>query len=202
MYPYIKRFFDFTAALIGLILVSPILLVVIILLYFVNSGKPFYFQERPGKNGKIFTIMKLKSMNDDKDENGELLPDLERITKIGNFVRNTSLDEIPQLLNVLKGEMSFIGPRPLLVKYLPLYNEYQRRRHDVRPGITGLAQVNGRNTISWDKRFAYDINYVENLSFSNDLKIFWLTLLKVLRRDDITTDTSSTLSMEHFNGSN
>lgn len=202
MYPYIKRFFDFTAALIGLILVSPILLVVIILLYFVNSGKPFYFQERPGKNGKIFTIMKLKSMNDNKDENGEFLPDLERITKIGNFVRNTSLDEIPQLLNVLKGEMSFIGPRPLLVKYLPLYNEFQRRRHDVRPGITGLAQVNGRNTISWDKRFAYDINYVENLSFSNDLKIFWLTLLKVLRRDDITTDTSSTLSMEHFNGSN
>lgn len=202
MYPVIKRLFDFTAALFGLILISPILILVIILLYIVNKGKPFYFQERPGKNGKIFTIMKLKSMNDKKDKNGELLPDLQRITKVGNFVRNSSLDEIPQLINVLKGDMSFVGPRPLLVKYLPLYNDFQRKRHNVRPGITGLAQVNGRNTISWDKRFMYDINYVENLSFINDLKILWLTLLKVLRRDNITTETSSTLSMEHFNGNN
>lgn len=200
MYLYFKRFFDIAISLFCLILASPILIVVTILLYFANNGKPFYFQERPGKNGKIFTIMKFKSMNDKTDENGELLPDVQRITKIGGFVRNSSIDEIPQLLNVLKGDMSIVGPRPLLKSYLPLYNERQRRRHDVRPGITGWAQVNGRNTISWKKRFDYDIWYVENVSFLTDLKILWLTVLKVVKREDITTDSTSEITMEHFKG--
>lgn len=200
MYLYFKRFFDIAISLFCLILASPILIVVTILLYFANNGKPFYFQERPGKNGKIFTIMKFKSMNDKTDENGELLPDVQRITKIGGFVRNSSIDEIPQLLNVLKGDMSIVGPRPLLKSYLPLYNERQRRRHDVRPGITGWAQVNGRNTISWKQRFDYDIWYVENVSFLTDLKILWLTVLKVVKREDITTDSTSEITMEHFKG--
>ena len=200
MYLYFKRFFDIAISLFCLILASPILIIVTILLYFANNGKPFYFQERPGKNGKIFTIMKFKSMNDKTDEKGELLPDIQRITKIGGFVRNSSIDEIPQLVNVLKGDMSVVGPRPLLKSYLPLYNERQRRRHDVRPGITGWAQVNGRNTISWKKRFEYDIWYVENVSFLTDLKILWLTVLKVVKREDITTDSTSEITMEHFKG--
>jgi lipopolysaccharide/colanic/teichoic acid biosynthesis glycosyltransferase len=155
-------------------------------------------QKRPGKNEKTFEIIKFKSMNDKKDTNGQLLPDADRITKFGQFVRKTSLDEIPQLLNVLKGDMSLIGPRPLLVSYLPLYSEEQRKRHLVRPGITGWAQVNGRNAISWQKKFEYDVWYVDNRSFMIDLKIFWLTFLKVVKRDDISSETSAT--MEIFTG--
>lgn len=155
-------------------------------------------QKRPGKNEKIFEIIKFKSMNDKKDTYGQFLPDVDRITKFGQFIRKTSLDEIPQLLNVLKGDMSLIGPRPLLVSYLPLYNEEQRKRHLVRPGITGWAQVNGRNAISWQKKFEYDVWYVNNRSFMTDLKIFWLTFLKVIKRDDISSETSAT--MEIFTG--
>jgi len=193
MYVYLKRFFDFFAALIGLVLASPILLVVTILLYFANGGKPFYFQDRPGKKGKIFTIVKFKSMNDKKDANGNLLPDGQRITKVGAFVRKTSLDEIPQLFNVLKGDMSLVGPRPLLTSYLDLYNDFQNRRHEVRPGVTGWAQVNGRNAISWEQRFEYDIYYVENRSFLLDLKILFKTVKKVLISEGISADDNATM---------
>lgn len=193
MYVYLKRFFDFFAALIGLTLILPILLVVSILLYFANDGKPFYFQARPGKKSKIFTIVKFKSMNDKKDSNGNLLPDGQRITKIGAFVRKTSLDEIPQLFNVLKGDMSLVGPRPLLTSYLDLYNEFQNRRHEVKPGVTGWAQVNGRNAISWDQRFEYDVYYVENRSFLLDLKILFKTVKKVIISEGISADDNATM---------
>lgn len=193
MYYYLKRFFDFFSALIGLILVFPILLVVTVLLYFANNGKPFYFQQRPGKNGKIFTIVKFKSMNDKKDSEGNLLPDGQRITKIGAFVRKSSLDEIPQLINVLKGDMSLVGPRPLLTSYLDLYNDFQNRRHEVRPGVTGWAQVNGRNAISWDQRFEYDIYYVENQSFLLDFKILVKTVKKVIVSEGISADDNATM---------
>ncbi len=181
-----------------LILVSPIFIVVYVLLVLANKGDAFFVQQRPGKNEKIFKIMKFKSMNDKKDINGNLLPDAERITKVGQFVRKTSLDEIPQLINVLKGDMSMIGPRPLLVSYLPLYNEKQKQRHHVRPGITGWAQVNGRNAIAWEKKFELDVWYVKNYSFLVDIKILWLTFLKVIKRDGISSDTSAT--MEFFTG--
>lgn len=197
---YLKRFFDFFVALIALILVSPILVTVIICLFFANDGKPFFFQKRPGKDGKIFGIVKFKTMNDKKDNEGNLLPDGERMTKIGSFVRKTSLDEIPQLVNVLKGDMSLIGPRPLLVQYLPLYSEKQGRRHEVRPGITGWAQVNGRNAISWRQKFEYDVWYVDNLSFVLDLKILFLTIKKVFIREGISQEGQAT--MEAFNGNN
>src|SRR5690606_28127630 len=154
---YLKRFLDFVAAFCGLVLLSPIFIIVMIGLYVANQGKPFFFQARPGKDERIFKIIKFKTMNDKKDANGNLLPDAERITPVGAFVRKTSLDEIPQLINVLKGDMSLVGPRPLLVQYLPLYNEKQKRRHEVRPGITGWAQVNGRNAISWQQKFDYDV---------------------------------------------
>ena len=194
MYKYFfKRLFDFIAALIGLILVSPIFLTVTAILYFSNNGKPFFFQRRPGKNEKIFTIMKFKTMNDKKDENGELLPDHMRITKVGDFVRKTSLDEIPQLLNVLKGEMALIGPRPLIIPYLPLYNEEQKKRHNIRPGITGWAQINGRNAISWPKKFAYDVHYVENVSFLFDLKILFLTVKKIVVREGVNNEENVTM---------
>jgi lipopolysaccharide/colanic/teichoic acid biosynthesis glycosyltransferase len=157
-----------------------------------NEGKPFFFQKRPGKHGKIFKVIKFKTMNDKKGANGELLPDVDRLTKLGIFVRKTSLDEIPQLLNVLKGDMSLIGPRPLLPEYLPLYNETQKKRHDVKPGITGWAQVNGRNAISWKKKFEYDIWYVENLSFILDIKIIFKTIIKVVRSEDINTENQAT----------
>ena len=183
-----KKVFDFLAALLGLILLSPIFFMVTIGLYFANQGKPFFFQSRPGKNGVIFKIIKFKTMNDKKDKAGNLLSDGERLTKIGTFVRKTSLDEIPQLLNVLKGDMSLIGPRPLLPEYLPLYNEVQKRRHEVRPGITGWAQVNGRNAISWDQKFEYDVWYVEHISFALDIKIFFLTLKKVFIREGINME--------------
>lgn len=189
---------DFVAALIGLLLLSPIFLIVTIGLYFANEGKPFFFQLRPGKNGKIFKIIKFKTMNDKKNENGGLLSDYERLTKIGIFVRKTSLDELPQLLNVISGDMSLIGPRPLLVQYLPLYSVLQSRRHELRPGITGWAQVNGRNAISWDKKFELDVWYVDQVSFLLDLRIILKTIQKVVKSEGINAVDTATI--EPFNG--
>ena len=197
---FLKRIFDFLAALIGLLLLSPIFIFVVIGLFFVNQGKPFFFQARPGKGERIFKIVKFKTMNDKKDVNGNLLTDAERLTPIGAFVRKTSLDEIPQLINVLKGDMSLIGPRPLLPQYLALYNVEQKRRHNVRPGITGWAQVNGRNAISWTKKFELDVYYVNHLSFSLDVKIFFLTIKKVFVREGISQEGQATV--EAFNGNN
>ena len=176
----------------------PVFIVITAWLYFTNNGKPFFFQRRPGKGERIFTIIKFKTMNDKRDAAGELLPDAKRLTAVGRFVRKTSLDEIPQLLNVLKGDMSFVGPRPLLPEYLPLYNETQRRRHDVKPGITGWAQVNGRNAISWIQKFEYDVWYVENQSFLLDLKILFLTIKKVLVSEGIVSEGQATI--EAFKG--
>lgn len=197
---YFKRLFDFLVAFFGLLMLSPVFLVVMIGLFFANQGKPFFFQARPGLNENIFKIIKFKTMNDKKDAQGNLLPDADRLTPIGAFVRKTSLDEIPQLINVLKGDMSLIGPRPLLPQYLPLYNAEQKRRHEVRPGITGWAQVNGRNAISWSKKFELDVWYVENLSFSTDLKVFFMTFKKVFKREGINQDGQATA--EPFNGNN
>ena len=192
---YLKHLFDFTAALVGLLLLSPIFLVVTIGLSFANQGKPFFLQTRPGKNGTTFTIIKFKTMNDKKDAAGNLLSDAERLTKIGALVRKTSLDEIPQLINVLKGDMSLIGPRPLLIEYLPLYSEVQRRRHEVRPGITGWAQINGRNAIRWQQKFEYDVWYVNNMSFLLDIKILFLTVKKVFVREGISQDGQVTIEV-------
>lgn len=189
---------DWILASVGFLLLSPIFIFVTIGLFFANGGRPFFFQLRPGRNGKIFKIIKFKTMNDKVDENGNLLPDVDRLTKIGNFVRKTSLDEIPQLLNVIKGDMSLIGPRPLLPQYLELYNDFQMRRHEVKPGITGWAQVNGRNAISWQKKFEYDVWYVDNISFALDVKIFFLTLKKVFVREGISQQGEAT--MEIFKG--
>lgn len=186
------------AALIGLLLLSPVLIIVVIILLFANNGKPFFFQTRPGKNEKLFKIIKLKSMNDKKDEHGELLPYEDRITKIGAFVRKYSLDEIPQLFNVLKGDMSVIGPRPLLVQYLPLYKDWQKRRHDVKPGITGWAQVNGRNAITWKQKFEYDVWYVDNISLLLDIKIVIKTIKKVLLKEGVNSQVN--LNMPVFTG--
>ncbi|RLZ10542.1 sugar transferase [Faecalibacter macacae] len=197
---FIKRIFDFSIALIGLICLSPIFIVVTIGLYFANEGKPFFFQERPGLRDKIFNIIKFKTMNDKKDADGKLLPDADRLTPIGSFVRKTSLDEIPQLINVLKGDMSVIGPRPLRTYYLPLYSEVQKTRHHVRPGITGWAQVNGRNAISWTKKFELDVYYVNNISFALDFKIFFMTIKKVFIREGISKEGHVTT--EAFNGKN
>lgn len=196
---FLKRAADIFIAFLILLVASPIFFLTYIVLSLSNNGQAFFFQERPGKDEKIFTIVKFKSMNDKKDSNGELLPDAERLTKFGKFVRKTSLDELPQLWNVLRGDMSLIGPRPLLVTYLPLYNEEQRKRHQVRPGITGWAQVNGRNAISWEKKFEYDVWYVEHFSLALDIKIFFMTVLKVLRGSDISSSTHAT--MEEFEGS-
>ena len=182
-----KQLFDIVLALIALILLFPVFIFIIFLLSIENKGKPFFIQSRPGRNGKIFKIVKFKTMNDKMDSNGNLLPDIDRLTKIGNFVRKTSLDEIPQLFNVIKGDMSLIGPRPLLANYLHLYNDFQKRRHEVKPGITGWAQVNGRNAISWDKKFELDIWYVDNVSLFLDLKIIFLTIKKVLSSKDVYT---------------
>ena len=196
----LKYCFDFLISLIGFLFLSPIFLIIIVLLTFANKGEPFFFQNRPGKKGKIFKVIKFKTMNDSKDKEGNLLPDEKRLTKIGLFVRKISIDEIPQLLNVIKGDMSLVGPRPLLVEYLELYNDDQKRRHDVKPGISGWAQVNGRNAISWEKKFNYDVWYVDNISFLLDMKILFLTIKKVFKKEGISSSTSVT--MERFTGSN
>jgi len=202
MYKYFfKRFLDFCIALVALICISPILLVVAIWLHFANKGAgAFFTQERPGWHGKIFKVIKFKTMTDERDANGELLPDAQRLTKVGRFVRSTSIDELPQLINVLKGDMALIGPRPLLVQYLPLYSPEQARRHEVRPGISGWAQCHGRNAISWTEKFKLDVWYVDHLSLWTDLKVIIITIKNVLMRKDINSATSAT--MEIFNGNN
>ena len=194
----IKPFFDYLASFFGLLLLSPVFIIVTLFLFFANHGKPFFTQNRPGKNGRIFKIVKFKTMNDKKDFNGQLLSDAKRLTAVGSFVRKTSLDEIPQLINVLKCDMSLVGPRPLLTNYLHLYSDFQNRRHDVKPGITGWAQVNGRNAISWEKKFEYDVWYVEHISFILDLKILFRTMLKVIKSDGINAANAATI--EPFNG--
>lgn len=193
-----KRILDLFISVIGFLLLSPVFAVVTVLLFISNHGKPFFFQSRPGKNEKIFKIIKFKTMTDQKDAGGLLLPDEKRLTRVGSFVRKTSLDEIPQLLNVIKGDMSLVGPRPLLIQYLPLYNQHQKRRHEVRPGITGWAQVNGRNTLSWNKKFDYDVWYVDHLSFLLDLKIILMTIIRVFKSDGISAEGQAT--MEVFKG--
>ncbi|NGZ90290.1 sugar transferase [Psychroflexus maritimus] len=196
--PIIKPFLDFLAALIGLLLLSPIFISVTLLLFIANQGKPFFFQKRPGNNERIFSIIKFKTMNDKKDTKGNLLSDAERLTAVGKFVRKTSLDEIPQLINVLKGDMSLVGPRPLLPEYLPLYNPEQKKRHQVKPGITGWAQVYGRNAISWEDKFRLDVEYVKNQSFLLDLKILFLTVKKVFVSEGINQAGQATA--EKFKG--
>jgi lipopolysaccharide/colanic/teichoic acid biosynthesis glycosyltransferase len=180
---FIKYVLDFIVALVGLILISPFFLTITVLLFIVNNGNAFFFQKRPGKDAHLFDLIKFKTMNDNCDKNGKLLPDAQRLTRVGKFIRNRSIDEIPQLFNVLTGNMSLVGPRPLLVKYLPLYNKRQARRHEVRPGITGWAQVNGRNAISWPEKFECDIYYVENVSFALDVKILFLTIKKTFIKE-------------------
>lgn len=194
----LKRAIDFCIALIGFISLLPIFLVVSALLSWINRGKPLFFQDRPGLREKTFKIIKFKTMNDRRDGQGNLLPDAERLTPLGSFIRKTSLDEIPQLINVIKGDMSLVGPRPLLPQYLALYNERQARRHEVRPGITGWAQVNGRNAISWEQKFEYDVWYVDNISFALDLKILFLTIKKVFKREGISAEGQATI--EPFKG--
>lgn len=198
---FFKRLIDFIVVLGVLVIIWPILLIMTLWLHFANRGAgAFFTQERPGKNGKVFKVIKFKTMTDERDAEGKLLPDAERLTKMGRFVRSTSIDELPQLLNVLKGDMALIGPRPLLPQYLPLYSKEQARRHEVRPGITGWAQVNGRNAISWTKKFELDVWYVDHCSFLLDLKILFLTVKKVFVREGISSDTSAT--MEPFTGNN
>ena len=198
---FVKRLIDFIIVFCTLMIIWPILLLIFIWLHFANKGTgTFFMQERPGKYGKIFKVIKFKTMTDERDENGNLLPDEKRLTKIGKFIRSTSIDELPQLINVLKGDMALIGPRPLLPQYLPLYSKEQARRHEVRPGITGWAQVNGRNAISWTKKFELDVWYVDHCSFLLDLKIIFLTIKKVFVREGISSDTSVT--MEAFTGNN
>jgi undecaprenyl phosphate N,N'-diacetylbacillosamine 1-phosphate transferase len=194
----IKPFLDSFTALIILVIASPVLILVIVLLAIVNKGSVWFVQERPGKDGRLFHVIKFKTMNDQRNEKGELLSDEKRLTWIGALIRKTSLDELPQLINVLKGDMSLVGPRPLLTEYLPLYSEEQRRRHEVKPGITGWAQVNGRNTVEWKRRFEYDVYYVDHQSFGFDLKILFLTVLKVFKAEGISSSTSVT--MEKFKG--
>lgn len=186
---FFKRFFDFWISLVALIVISPILVVVTIWLHFANKGAgAFFFQQRPGKNGNIFKVVKFKTMTDERDGEGNLLPDERRLTKVGHIVRSTSIDELPQLFNVLVGDMALIGPRPLLVDFLPLYSKEQARRHEVRPGITGWAQVNGRNTMKYSKKFEYDVWYVDHLTLGMDLKILWMTIMNVIKRKDIGED--------------
>lgn len=197
---HIKRYLDFSIAFFGCIILAPLFVIITMVLYFANDGKPFYFQARPGLQEKIFKIIKFKTMNDKNDVDGNLLPDADRLTKLGDLVRKTSLDEIPQLINVLKGDMSIIGPRPLLPQYLPLYNQTQKTRHNVRPGITGWAQVNGRNAISWSKKFELDVWYVDNISLATDLKVFFKTFKKVFKSVGIAQEGQAT--MEMFNGKN
>lgn len=197
---FFKRFIDLLASGVGLLLLSPVILLLMVIIAAANKGTPFFFQQRPGRKGKIFRVIKFKTMNDRRDEKGNLLPDKDRLTRVGKFIRSTSLDELPQLFNVFRGDMSLIGPRPLLVKYLPLYNARQARRHEVRPGITGWAQVNGRNAIGWEEKFEFDVWYVDHLGFLLDIRILWMTLMKVIKRDGISADNTAT--MHPFTGSN
>ena len=198
---FLKRFFDFFLSLIALICISPILLVVTIWLHFANKGAgAFFTQDRPGKNAKIFKVIKFKTMTDERDEEGNLLPDAQRLTKVGKFVRSTSIDELPQLINVLKGDMALIGPRPLLVQYLSLYSKEQARRHEVRPGISGWAQCHGRNAISWTEKFKLDVWYVDHCTLWTDIQVIYITIKNVLMRKDINSATAAT--MEAFNGKN
>lgn len=198
---YFKRFFDFIISLIALLLVGWLLIVIAIWLHFANKGAgAFFFQERPGKDAKIFKVIKFKTMTDERDAEGNLLPDEQRLTKVGRFVRSTSIDELPQLINVFKGDMALIGPRPLLIQYLPLYSPEQARRHEVRPGISGWAQCHGRNAISWTEKFKLDVWYVDHVSLWTDIKVIWLTVVKVLKRADINEAGQAT--MEAFNGHN
>ena len=198
---FFKRAFDFTLALVALLLIGWLLIIVAVWLHFANKGAgAFFTQERPGKGGRIYKVIKFKTMTDERDAEGKLLPDAQRLTKVGRVVRSLSIDELPQLINILKGDMSFIGPRPLLVKYLPLYTPEQMRRHKVRPGISGWAQVNGRNTITFTKQFEYDVYYVDHLSFWLDVEIFFMTILKVFRREGISEEGQAT--RETFNGTN
>lgn len=198
IYKYIKRILDIISSLLAIIILSPLLAVTAVLVK-TKLGSPVLFrQKRPGKDEKIFTLMKFRTMTDERDENGELLPDEVRLTKFGKFLRSTSIDELPELFNILKGDMSVIGPRPLLVEYIPRYNEHQHRRHEVRPGLSGWAQVNGRNTVSWEDKFDMDVYYVDNYSFAMDVKILFMTVLNVLKREGISSETSAT--MEVFMG--
>ena len=198
IYKYIKRILDIISSLLAIIILSPLLAVTAVLVK-TKLGSPVLFkQERPGKDEKIFTLMKFRTMTDERDESGELLPDEVRLTKFGKFLRSTSIDELPELFNILKGDMSVIGPRPLLVEYIPRYNEHQHRRHEVKPGLSGWAQVNGRNAISWEDKFNYDVEYVDNYSIVMDVKILFMTILNVLKRDGISSETSAT--MEEFMG--
>ena len=199
----VKRPVGFMGALVALILLSPVFLATIVLLYFANKGAGVFFtQDRPGKGEKIFKALKFKTMTDERDAEGNLLPDADRLTPVGKIVRSTSIDELPQLINILKGDMAFIGPRPLLVQYLPLYSEEQHRRHDVTPGMSGWAQVNGRNNISWKKKFEYDVYYVDHISAAMDVKVFFATIEKVLMRADINQEGGTAATMEAFNGNN
>lgn len=198
IYKYIKRILDIISSLLAIIILSPLIAVTAVLVK-TKLGSPVLFkQERPGKDEKIFTLMKFRTMTDERDENGELLPDEVRLTKFGKFLRSTSIDELPELFNILKGDMSVIGPRPLLVEYIPRYNEHQHRRHEVRPGLSGWAQVNGRNTVSWEDKFDMDVHYVDNYSFAMDVKILFMTVLNVIKKEGISSETSAT--MEVFMG--
>lgn len=200
---FFKRFLDFWISLTVLLIISPILIVVTIWLHFANKGAgAYFFQERPGKDAKIFKVIKFKTMTDERGADGELLPDAQRLTKVGRFVRSTSLDELPQLINVLKGDMALIGPRPLLVKYLPLYSAEQMRRHEVRPGISGWAQCHGRNNISWTEKFKLDVWYVDHCTLWTDIKVIWITVMKVIRRADINNESGESATIEPFNGYN
>ena len=200
---FFKRFFDFCIALVALLLIGWFLIIIAIWLHFANKGAgAFFFQERPGKNGKIFKVIKYKTMTDERDEDGNLLPDEVRLTKVGKFVRSTSIDELPQLVNVLKGDMALIGPRPLLVQYLPLYSKEQARRHEVRPGISGWAQCHGRNAISWTEKFKLDVWYVDHVSLITDLKVIFITIKKVIFKEDINQVGGEWATMDPFNGSN
>lgn len=199
----VKRPIGFLGALVALVLLSPVFLCTIVLLHFANKGAGVFFtQDRPGKNEKIFKALKFKTMTDERDAKGNLLPDADRLTKVGKFIRSTSIDELPQLINILKGDMAFIGPRPLLVQYLPLYSEEQHRRHDVTPGMSGWAQVNGRNNISWTRKFELDVYYVDHIGAWMDIKVFFTTIKKVLMRADINTTTGQAATMDFFDGSN
>lgn len=197
---FFKRLIDFVLSLLAIIVLFPVLLILTVIGAVKMKGNPFFTQERPGKDEKIFKLIKFRSMTCEKDKNGKLLPDEQRLTTYGKTLRSTSLDELPELFNILVGDMSIVGPRPLLAKYLPLYSEEQRRRHSVRPGLTGYAQVNGRNTISWTEKFRLDVEYVDNITFLGDVKIIWKTVMSVLRREGISSETSAT--MEEFTGNN